>query len=112
MEARMKTVIAALALAGVFIALPAWANTCLQVHDIVGTHSEDGKTLVFKMRNGQTLVNHLQGACPDLKFNGFVWTIRGTESVCENEQSLRVLRSGEVCVLGKFDAPRDKHGPG
>lgn len=107
----MKTIVAALTLA-VVMAAPASAKICLSVHDIVNTRSDDGKTLLFKMRNGQTLVNHLQGSCPDLRFNGFVWTIRNPETVCENEQSLRVLRSGEVCVLGKFDPPKAGQAPG
>jgi hypothetical protein len=78
----------------------------LRTRDIVNTKSKDGKTLVFMMRDGRTLVNHLQGICPDLKYNGFSWDIRGgIDEVCENEQSLRVLQSGEVCVLGKFDTP-------
>jgi hypothetical protein len=85
------------------------ANTCLQTRDIVSTDSKDGKTLVFKMRDGRTLVNHLKGICPDLKFNGFSWVIRGgIDQVCENEQTLRVVRSGEICVLGKFDPPAVK----
>jgi hypothetical protein len=89
---------------------PAWAaDICLQTRDIVGTDSKDGKTLVFKMRDGRTLVNHLKGTCPDLKFYGFVWVVRGAiEEVCENTQSLRVLRSGQVCVLGKFDPATTK----
>ena len=87
-------------------ASPAWAvNICLRTQDIVSAQSRDGKTLVFKMRDGRTLVNHLQGVCPNLKFNGFSWVVRGTEEVCENMQSLRVLQSGEICVLGKFDQP-------
>ncbi|HWY63163.1 MAG TPA: hypothetical protein VNW15_14770 [Rhizomicrobium sp.] len=101
----MKTIITAMALAGVVAASPVSAKTCLRSQDIVSAHSDDGKLLTFKMRNGQTLVNHLQGVCPDLKFDGFVWTLHGIENVCENEQSLRVLRSGEICVLGKFDLP-------
>jgi hypothetical protein len=81
----------------------------LRTRDIVSTDLKDGQTMTFKMRDGRTLVNHLQGICPDLKFEGFSWVVRGgTEEVCENEQSLRVLRSGEVCVLGKFDKPTSK----
>jgi hypothetical protein len=106
----MKRDILCALLVAVSFASPAWAtNTCLRTRDIVSTDSKDGKTLVFKMRDGRTLVNHLQGICPDLKFNGFDWVVRGgTEEVCENIQSLRVLQSGEVCVLGKFDQPANK----
>jgi hypothetical protein len=106
LEVTMKNSIAILALAGVVLASPAWADKiCLNTRDIVSSKSTDGKLLVFTMRDGRTMVNHLQGVCPDLKFNGFVWTIRDTNQVCEKEQSLQVLRSGQTCVLGKFDAP-------
>ena len=67
--------------------------------------------MVFKMRDGRTYVNHLQGACPDLKFNGYSWALRGGDTkVCEREQTLRVLQSGEVCVLGEFDPPTMSKG--
>lgn len=103
----MKIPTAALVLLGAAsIAQPALARTCIRTQDIVGSHSNDGKTLVFTMRDGTRMVNHLQGICSDLKFNGFVWTIRGPEEVCEGQQSLRVLQSGQICVLGKFDPPQ------
>jgi hypothetical protein len=89
----------------VFASPVAAQNFCLRTHDIVSTDSKDGKTLVFKLRDGRTLVNHLRGICPGLKFNGFAWVIRGSEEVCENEQTLRVLQSGEICMLGKFAPP-------
>jgi hypothetical protein len=106
----MKRNVLCAIMVAVSFASPAWAvNICLRTQDIVSTDSKDGKTMTFKMRDGRTLVNHLQGICPDLKFEGFSWVVRGgTEEVCENEQSLRVLRSGEVCVLGKFDKPTSK----
>jgi hypothetical protein len=100
----MKRFLIALALTAV--AMPAWAaNVCLNNRDIVSSDSKDGKTMVFKMRDGRTYVNHLQGSCPDLKFNGYVWVLHGDNQVCERQQSLRVIQSGQVCVLGKFDPP-------
>jgi len=53
-------------------------------------------------------VNHLQGVCSDLRFEGFVWVLRGTDDICENQQSLKVIRSGQTCLLGKFDVVKDK----
>jgi hypothetical protein len=48
--------------------------------------------------------------CPDLKFNGFAWTTSNPmESVCENEQTLQVFRSGEICALGKFTQVAPPH---
>ena len=78
---------------------------CLNNQDVVSARSTDGKTMIFKMRNGQTYINHLRGSCPGLRFNGFIWELRGINDICENQQTLRVIKSGEVCMLGKFDPP-------
>ena len=83
--------------------LPAQA-LCVSERDIVSTTpSNDGRLLTLKLRDGRVLVNHLQGRCNDLRFNGFVWVLRGNNDICENMQSLRVIQSGQVCLLGKFD---------
>ena len=104
----MKTILAALALLAI-AASPAAANMCVKSRDIQSTDSKDGKLLTFKMRDGRVLVNHLQGICSDLRFEGFVWVLRGgDEDICENQQSLQVLRSGQTCLLGKFDMVKDK----
>lgn len=106
----MRTCMTALMVAaGVAMAGPASAKMCIDARDIVSSKSDDGKVMVFQMKNGQTLVNRLQGLCPDLKFNGFVWQLRsGDTSVCEDSQSFQVLQSGQVCLLGKFDPPAGK----
>lgn len=103
----MKMIIATLALT-VAAASPAAAKICVQSRDILGTHSKDGKLMIFKMRDGRVLVNHLQGVCPDLRYEGFVWTVPSTGEICENQQRLKVLRSGQTCLLGKFDLAKDK----
>ncbi len=103
----MKTIV--MAMAGlVFAVSPALAaKLCIDSRNILSSKSDDGKTMVFKMKDGTTLVNHLQGSCPDLKFDGFVWNLRsGDTEVCENTQSFRVIQSMQVCTLGKFDAAR------
>jgi hypothetical protein len=104
----MRKVLAALTIVAALPTSPAVAVTCLDTREIMDAHSSDGKIMTFSMRDGQTYINHLRGTCPDLRYNGFVWTIRGIEKVCENMQSLRVLESGEVCMLGKFDPPTTK----
>lgn len=105
----MKTFITALVLAGVAIAGPASARMCIDTRDIVSSKSDDGKVMVFEMKNGQTLVNKLRGQCPDLKYNGFVWQLRsGDTMVCENAQSFQVIQSGQICVLGAFDPVASK----
>ena len=104
----MKTLMTALVLAGLAITGPASAKMCIDTRDIVSSKSEDGKVMVFQMKNGQTLVNRLKGQCPNLKYNGFVWQLRsGDTMVCENAQSFQVLQSGQICILGAFEP-----GPG
>jgi hypothetical protein len=107
----MKTIIVTIALLAAVSSPALAANMCVRTRDIVSTDSKDGKLLTFKMRDGRVLVNHLQGVCSDLRFEGFVWTIHGTDDVCENQQSLKVLRSGQTCLLGKFDVVKDKPAP-
>lgn len=103
----MKYLIASLALTIAAVS-PAAAKMCVQSRDILSTDSKDGKLMTFKMRDGSVLVNHLHGTCSDLKFEGFVWELRGTDDICENQQTLKVLRSGQTCLLGKFDVVKAK----
>jgi hypothetical protein len=103
----MKMIIAILALTTA-AATPAAAKICVQSRDILSTDSKDGKLMTFKMRDGSVLVNHLQGICSDLKFEGFTWVLRGNDDICENQQSLKVIRSGQTCLLGKFDVVKAK----
>ena len=96
----------ALLATGIVTSAPAHAAApiCISTEDVVDTQpQDDGKAILFRMRNGAVWRNDLKGACPDLRFDGFIWTVRNPDqTVCENMQSLRVLRSGEICVLGKF----------
>ncbi len=103
----MKYLIASLALTIAAVS-PAAAKMCVQSRDILSTNSKDGKLMTFKMRDGSVLVNHLHGTCSDLKFEGFVWELRGTDDICENQQTLKVIRSGQICLLGKFDVVKPK----
>jgi hypothetical protein len=99
-----------LALAGVMVSIPAHAaKICLDTRKMVSSDSKDGRTMLFKMRDGSTYVNHLQGYCPDLKYTGFVWVMQaGDTRVCEFENTFHVLQSGQNCTLGKFEPTTGK----
>jgi hypothetical protein len=103
----MRNILAILVLEGLIVSVPAHAEkVCLDIRKMVSSESKDGRTMVFKMRDGTTLVNHLRGYCPDLKFAGFSWRLQaGDTKVCENENSFQVLESFQSCTLGKFDPP-------
>src|ERR1700755_1846603 len=68
------------------------AKNCLPTRGMESTTPQnDGAAILFKMRDGSVWRNDLHGRCPDLKFNGYAWTIRNPgDTVCENEQTIRV----------------------
>jgi len=87
------------------------ATICIDTRQIESQKVEGrGASILFKMKDGGSWRNTLQAPCPDLDFEGFVWTIRNPDNtVCESMESLRVLRSGQICMLGKFsrvDSPK------
>lgn len=103
----MRTIIAIIALVAT-TAVPAFANMCIHQRDIVSTSSKDGKNMTFRMNDGRVLVNHLQGICTDLRYEGFAWNVPATEDICEFQQSFKVINSGQSCTLGKFEVIKDK----
>jgi hypothetical protein len=109
MKYLVTTLATVLALAApMLVAAPASAaNQCINIRDIDSSQSKDGRTMVFRMKDGTVLVNHLQGFCPDLKYTGFAWQMpSGDTNACERQSTFRVLQSGQSCTLGKFDPPR------
>jgi hypothetical protein len=84
---------------------PKHAPICLKVRDIQDAQSKDGKVMVFKMKDGTIYNNHLRSTCNSLEFGGFAWTVHSDEEVCEDVQTFRTLTVGEICRLGRFDAP-------
>src|SRR3569833_4073493 len=92
-----------LAAAATALITPAQA-LCVSDRDIVNTTpSNDGKLLTLKMRDGRVLVNHLQGICNDLRFNGFVWVLHGVNDICENQQTNREQQSGQTYQLDRIE---------
>jgi hypothetical protein len=77
-------------------------NVCLWTYQIDHTSVPDENTIVFHMIGGKTWVNKLAGPCPGLKFHGFTYVVRGSGEICGNQQSIRVLQTGAVCLLGPF----------
>ena len=90
-----------LAFAIATIAPAAAAPTCLYTYQIDRTKVVDAKTVDFRMRDGTVYRNVLQRSCTSLPFYGFEYVVR-VDQICDNLQSIRVLQSHEVCLLGKF----------
>ncbi|HKD48437.1 MAG TPA: hypothetical protein VKB67_12195 [Rhizomicrobium sp.] len=81
---------------------------CISTRDIASTRVLDGgRAMVFRMRDGSEWRNDLRTRCNGLTFNGFSWTIRNPgRRVCANQDTLRVMRTGQTCVLGNFTQVR------
>ena len=93
--------------AGSFSAVAA-APVCLNSYYIDRTTVVDAKTILFRMKNGTVWRNTLRTSCSGLLFNGFSYTLQ-TLDICDNLQTIEVLRTGEVCVLGKFTRELPHH---
>jgi len=82
-------------------AKPDGAHVCLRARDIEHTNSKDGKTLMFRMRDGKVWRNTLRAPCNDLKFGGYTEVVRG-DTICANQQLIQTHISGATCRLGDF----------
>lgn len=99
------------ALATVLLASSAQAAVCLQNYQIRETSVKDARTILFHMQDGSVWRNTLRNECPGLKWYGFVYHLEGTNEICSNMQSIQILRTHEVCLLGEFtpEKPAPQH---
>ena len=75
---------------------------CLDIIRIHQTTVKDASTIDFHMRDGSVYRNTLRYACPDIRWFGFTYVINGPNEICDNTQPIRVLHTGETCMLGAF----------
>ena len=93
----------ALALALALLATPALADpVCLRSMDIERTSVPDSRTILFRMKDHTVWKNTLMADCPSLRFNGFIYNASPDGRICGNLQSIRVIHTGAVCLLGPF----------
>ena len=116
----MKNIVLGVALTGLLagaaraeavVTPPPAHPVCLWTYMIDHTTTVDPTTVVFHMKNGAAWKNTLQAPCPGLKFHGFVYTVRGTDQICSNMQTIRVIETNQTCALGTFTpaVPPSKH---
>ncbi len=77
-------------------------NVCLRTNDIRNTTVPDDKTILFHMNDGKVWKNELLGRCVGLKYNGFVYEATPPNQICGNLQTIRVIQTGSVCMMGAF----------
>ena len=113
------TILGALVMAGAAFTAPAAlaqdhsgpAPRCLQSEYIDRTDVVNPKQIDFRMKDGTVYRSNLNTPCTGLKFNGFVY-VTPMDEVCGGFQSIRVLQTGQVCVLGKFELEHMPHHAG
>jgi hypothetical protein len=96
---------------GIAPATPAPQTICLDTYRIDHTDVPDESTIVFHMRGGKTWVNKLPVRCSGLRFHGFSYVVRGPNEICGNLQSIRVLETGNYCLLGPFTPAPEESSP-
>jgi hypothetical protein len=85
-------------------------NVCLKTYLIDHTKSPDDHTILFTMKDGSVYQSNLTGNCPQLSINGFSYVATPPSDVCGNLQSIRVIRTGSVCLLGPLVQITPKSG--
>jgi hypothetical protein len=75
-------------------------NVCLKTYLIDHTKTPNDRTIMFYMKDGSAYQSSLPTLCPQLSFNGFAYVATPPSDVCGNMQSIRVIRTGSVCMLG------------
>lgn len=78
------------------------APVCIWTDRIQNTSIPDVRTIDFHMKDGTVWRNTLRHDCPNLKWWGFVYVLHGPNEICENLQAIRVLHTGDTCLLGAF----------
>lgn len=90
---------------------PARTPTCVKSVDLDRTTVVSPQKILFRLKDGKVYSSTLRTPCLGLKFNGFVYETP-TDEICGGAQSIRVLQTNEVCVLGPFVAERIGQHPG
>jgi hypothetical protein len=90
---------------GTAFAVPSPTNVgpggaCIYSRDIDHTRAPDDKTILFYMRDGMVYRSNLPQACSQLSFNGFAYGPIPPDEICGNLQMIRVIRTGNVCMMG------------
>ena len=81
------------------------APTCLQSDRIDRTSVVNPQKILFRLKDGRVYSSHLRTPCLGLRFNGFVY-VTPMDEICGGSQSIRVLQTNQVCVLGPFEPER------
>lgn len=78
-------------------------GTCIRTAWIDHTKAPDDRTILFYMKDHKVWMTRLSTVCPELRFNGFIYMPTPPDQICGNLQTIRVIRSGSVCMMGPLE---------
>jgi hypothetical protein len=78
------------------------SHVCLRTDHILGRTILDNSTIVFRLSDGTYWKNTLQAPCVGLAINdGFSFATMDN-TICSNQQPIRVVGQHNICFLGNF----------
>lgn len=87
-------------------------QVCIDTIHIDHTTFPDSGTILFHMDNHKIWKASLNGHCPGLKFNGFIYEPTPPHHICGNLQTIKVIETGSICTIGPLEqftpAPKEK----
>ncbi|MBV8799744.1 MAG: hypothetical protein JOY77_00635 [Alphaproteobacteria bacterium] len=86
-------------------------STCLRTVLIDRTKAPDDRTLLFYMKNGAVYQSTLPANCPQISIYGFSYVATPPDQICGNLQTIRVIRTGAMCLLGPLVQITPKAAP-
>jgi hypothetical protein len=93
--------------AGVAYADP---QVCIPSYKVTGTRILNRTQILFYTTGKQVWLNTLPHPCSIDETDGFVWQSSYAQ-YCDNIETIRSLRTGETCMLGKFTPYVKPNGP-
>ena len=96
-----------IALAAFAVAVPALAQpetkgVCLYANEIRNTQVLNNHQILFYMRGNKVWLNTLQSPCSTLPVEEGFSMLSDFSQFCANAQAIRVVKTGQVCMLGEF----------
>ena len=89
-------------LAAPALADPAGQNVCIDATEIDHTHVLNNRQVLFYMKDRKVWLNTLRNTCSTLPIQESFVLPTGFSTFCSNAQSITVLNTRQVCLLGEF----------
>jgi hypothetical protein len=77
------------------------SQVCLQSNLVDHTEILNRNQILFYMTGKKVWLNTLRAPCSIDRTDGFVWK-SSIAQYCDNLETIKIIRTGQICMLGKF----------